>query len=119
MLSDWRLVGPSQDVGLIFLSSMATSIAVICVDNGYEDHEALGTALLTLALSTLLVGVLIMLVGGFDSSTIFVTTIAFFSPPFCNKGEGEWGTDLTNHHESNMVNVSPMLATCYRHMHCV
>lgn len=46
---------------------MATSIAVICVEKGYEDHEALGTALLTLALSTLLVGVLIMLVGRFES----------------------------------------------------
>ncbi len=64
----WCYMLPDQDVGLIFLSSMATSIAAICAEQGYEDHEALGTALLTLALSTLLVGVLIMLVGAYVSS---------------------------------------------------
>jgi sulfate permease, SulP family len=67
-------MSPVQDVGLIFLSSMATSIAAICVEQGYEDHEALGTALLTLALSTLLVGVLIMLVGAPLSRRSFLVT---------------------------------------------
>eukprot|EP00884_Botryococcus_braunii_P017697 jgi/Botrbrau1/4610/Bobra.60_2s0095.1 len=34
-------VGQVQDVGLIFLSAMATSIASTCIEQGYEDHEAL------------------------------------------------------------------------------
>lgn len=52
-----------QDVGLIFLSAMATSIAHLCEKNGYDPHEALGTSLLTLAISTFIVGFLIVLVG--------------------------------------------------------
>ena len=42
---------------------MATSIAHLCEKNGYDPHEALGTSLLTLAISTFIVGVLIVLVG--------------------------------------------------------
>ena len=52
-----------QDVGLIFLSAMASSIALLCEEDGYEPREALGTSLLTLAISTFVVGILIMLVG--------------------------------------------------------
>lgn len=52
-----------QDVGLIFLSAMATAIA----DSGLDKHESkadiLGTTLVTLTLSTLVVGFLIILVG--------------------------------------------------------
>jgi hypothetical protein len=50
-------------VGLIFLSAMASSIAKLCENNGYDPHEALGTSLLTLAISTFFVGLLIVLVG--------------------------------------------------------
>ena len=52
-----------QDVGLIFLSAMASSIAMLCEEDGYEPREALGTSLLTLAISTFIVGILIVLVG--------------------------------------------------------
>lgn len=52
-----------QDVGLIFLSAMASSIATLCEADGYEPREALGTSLLTLAISTFIVGILIVLVG--------------------------------------------------------
>lgn len=50
-------------MGLIFLSAMATAIA----DSGLDKHESkadiLGTTLVTLTLSTLVVGFLIILVG--------------------------------------------------------
>ena len=49
-----------QDVGLIFLSAMASSIALLCEQDGYEPREALGTSLLTLAISTFIVGILIV-----------------------------------------------------------
>lgn len=49
-----------QDVGLIFLSAMATSIAALC---GGSPQIALGTALTWLAVSTVLVGAAIVAVG--------------------------------------------------------
>lgn len=49
-----------QDVGLIFMSAMTTSIAALCVGS---DRMALGTALTWLAISTMLVGVAIVGVG--------------------------------------------------------
>ncbi len=55
-----------QDVGLIFLSAMASSIALLCKEDGYEPREALGTSLLTLAIATFIVGILIVLVGAPD-----------------------------------------------------
>lgn len=45
-----------QDVGLIFLSAMASSIAAACGRAGLDAAAALGTTLLTMALSTALVG---------------------------------------------------------------
>lgn len=56
-------VGQVQDVGLIFLSAMASSIATICLDNDRSKAEALGTSLLTLAISTALVGLGTFLIG--------------------------------------------------------
>ncbi|KAK9845896.1 hypothetical protein WJX81_005443 [Elliptochloris bilobata] len=56
-------VGQVQDVGLIFLSAMATSIAGLCTAEGLTAEEALGTTLVTLVISTFLVGMLIVLVG--------------------------------------------------------
>ena len=52
-----------QDVGLIFLSAMATSIAGLSAAEGFSAQEALGTTLVTLVIATLLVGMLIVLVG--------------------------------------------------------
>jgi SulP family sulfate permease len=52
-----------QDVGLIFLSSMASSIAVLCEQQGYAPEEALGTSLINGAIATFLVGLLIILLG--------------------------------------------------------
>lgn len=52
-----------QDVGLIFLSAMASSIA----SGGLKKHDSpediMGTTLLTLTISTFLVGLLIIIVG--------------------------------------------------------
>ena len=52
-----------QDVGLIFLSAMATSVAHECAKAGVGPASTLGTALLTLTGSTFAVGVVIIIVG--------------------------------------------------------
>jgi hypothetical protein len=52
-----------QDVGLIFLSAMATSVVELGTRKGLEEKVILGSALVTLTLSTALVGLLIVLVG--------------------------------------------------------
>ena len=57
-------VGQVQDVGLIFLSAMATHVVDACHKAGQDSDTTLGTVLLTLLLTTLLVGVLIILTGG-------------------------------------------------------
>lgn len=53
-----------QDVGLIFLSAMATSIVEIGQEVGLKEAEVVGTAMLTLTVATTLVGILTYLVGG-------------------------------------------------------
>ncbi|KAG1670994.1 hypothetical protein FOA52_014384 [Chlamydomonas sp. UWO 241] len=56
-------VGQVQDVGLIFLSSMGSSIAAISRVEGLTPEVALGTTLITFSVATLTVGLLTMLVG--------------------------------------------------------
>ena len=56
-------VGQVQDVGLIFLSAMATSVVHACKQAGQEREVTQGTVLVTLLLTTILVGVLIILTG--------------------------------------------------------
>lgn len=60
-------IGQVQDVGLIFLSAMATSIAALCSDSA---EVALGTALTWLAISTILVGTAIVAVGKYKWATL-------------------------------------------------
>ena len=57
------MCGQVQDVGLIFLSAMTTAIAHICREQGLDAREALGSSLLTIALSTFVVGALVVLTG--------------------------------------------------------
>ena len=52
-----------QDVGLIFLSAMASSIVHEGLKKETADADILGTTLLTLTASTFIVGLLIILVG--------------------------------------------------------
>jgi hypothetical protein len=52
-----------QDVGLIFLSAMATSCAEIGQEVGLNTAEVVGTAMLTLTVATTLVGIMTWLVG--------------------------------------------------------
>lgn len=52
-----------QDVGLIFLSAMATSVAEIGQGMGLSEAEMVGTAMLTLTVATFVVGVMTWLVG--------------------------------------------------------
>lgn len=49
-------MGQVQDVGIIFLSAMSTSIAGLALDSGRSAADALGTSLLTMTLSTFVVG---------------------------------------------------------------
>ena len=56
-------VGQVQDVGLIFLSAMASDIADIADAEGIPDHEVISTTLVCLTCSTALVGVFITSVG--------------------------------------------------------
>lgn len=63
-------IGQVQDVGLIFLSAMATSIVETCSKAGKDSATTLGTVLLTLLLTTFLVGVLIILTGELTSCCI-------------------------------------------------
>lgn len=51
-------------MGLIFLSAMATSIAHEGLSKGAPKAEVLGTTLVTVTVSTFIVGLLIVLVGG-------------------------------------------------------
>jgi hypothetical protein len=53
----------AQDVGLVFLSAMATSIAAAAEADGQTARQALGTALVTLSIATALVGVFAILIG--------------------------------------------------------
>ena len=57
-------MGQVQDVGLIFLSAMATSIAAICCEAGRDAATALGTSLLTMSVATFFTGACTQLVGG-------------------------------------------------------
>lgn len=56
-------VGQVQDVGLIFLSAMGSSIATLTLDAGKEAAVALGTSLLTMTISTFFVGLGTFFVG--------------------------------------------------------
>ncbi|MCG8340778.1 MAG: hypothetical protein MI674_05930 [Cytophagales bacterium] len=57
-------VAQIQDVGLIFLAAIASSIADKGIKEEKDPQSILSTTLLTLALSTLVVGILVMCTGG-------------------------------------------------------
>lgn len=64
-------VGQVQDVGLIFLSAMTTSVAKLAREReGYSDAVVVSTALVAISMSTAIVGLLLMVVGrcAFSSS---------------------------------------------------
>ncbi|KAF8062987.1 hypothetical protein HT031_003826 [Scenedesmus sp. PABB004] len=63
-------VGQPQDVGLIFLSAMATGVADIGRDQGLSDKVIVGTALLTLTVATVVVGLLTVAVAKFRLATL-------------------------------------------------
>jgi len=56
-------IGQVQDAGLIFLSSMATSIVQYCQNRGYDDETLLATTTVGLALCTTILGCGLVLVG--------------------------------------------------------
>ena len=59
-----------QDVGLLFCSNMAASIAAIGLAAGASTPEIMGTALTWLAISTIFVGICTMLVGHYKLATL-------------------------------------------------
>ena len=59
-----------QDVGLLFCSNMAASIAAIGLAAGASTPEIMGTALTWLAISTVFVGICTMLVGRYKLATL-------------------------------------------------
>ena len=56
-------VGQVQDAGLIFLSSMASSMAKYCIDHGANDEALLATVTIGLGIATALLGIGLVLVG--------------------------------------------------------
>ncbi len=56
-------VGQVQDAGLIFLSSMASTIADYCQERQHSEAVLLSTTLVLLSLSTALVGVSLIIMG--------------------------------------------------------
>jgi sulfate permease, SulP family len=56
-------VGQVQDAGLIFLSSMASSIVQYCRDRGHDDETMLATVTVALSIATALLGVGLVLLG--------------------------------------------------------
>ena len=56
--------GQVQDVGLIFLSAMASAVVQQCGEAGWGEADTLATVLATLTLATAVVGVLIVGTGG-------------------------------------------------------
>lgn len=56
-------VGQVQDVGLIFLSAMASAVVQQCGEAGWGEADTLATVLATLTLATAVVGVLIVGTG--------------------------------------------------------
>ena len=59
-----------QDVGLLFCSNMATSIAAIGLAAGVDIAVVMGTALTWLAISTVFVGICTCLVGHYRLATL-------------------------------------------------
>jgi hypothetical protein len=56
-------VGQVQDAGLIFLSSMASTIVQYCRDRGHNDETMLATVTVALSIATALLGVGLVLLG--------------------------------------------------------
>jgi SulP family sulfate permease len=53
----------AQDVGIIFLSAMGSSVAALCLEAGRDAATAMGTALVAMTASTFLVGLGTLVVG--------------------------------------------------------
>ena len=58
-------IGTVQDAGLIFLSSMANTIADTMIADGHTDSEILSTTLALLCLGTALLGLVLIAMGKF------------------------------------------------------
>jgi hypothetical protein len=56
-------VGSVQDAGLIFLSTMASSIVHYCKERNHDDETILATTLIGLSLSTAILGLGLMIIG--------------------------------------------------------
>ena len=57
------LQGQVQDVGLVFLSALASAVVAQCQEAGWLDEDTLATVLVSLVAATGIVGVLVMVTG--------------------------------------------------------
>ena len=64
-------VGQVQDAGLIFLSKMASDIVDYCRQYGYSDDHILATTTIGLSLSTVILGLTLLLIGRCGIASIF------------------------------------------------
>jgi Sulfate permease family len=58
-------IGTVQDAGLIFLSSMANTIANRMLDDGHTEQEIMSTTLVLLSVGTAALGIILVLMGHF------------------------------------------------------
>ena len=63
-------IGQVQDVGLIFLSAMTSSIVLYGEEHNLPFEETLSTALLTITASTTIVGIMIVMIAKFRVASL-------------------------------------------------
>eukprot|EP00559_Dactyliosolen_fragilissimus_P004110 CAMPEP_0184862336 /NCGR_PEP_ID=MMETSP0580-20130426/6807_1 /TAXON_ID=1118495 /ORGANISM="Dactyliosolen fragilissimus" /LENGTH=736 /DNA_ID=CAMNT_0027360151 /DNA_START=145 /DNA_END=2351 /DNA_ORIENTATION=+ len=62
-------IGSVQDAGLIFLSSMASSIVTYCKSRGCDDEQILATTVIGLSIYTTLLGIGLIIIGKLKLAT--------------------------------------------------
>merc|ERR1712166_1516014 len=80
-------IGQVQDAGLIFPSSMASSIVAQMQDKGKSDDEIISTVLITLSLCTVLLGIALILTGYFKLAAHCIQHRRFV---VLRSGSGDW-----------------------------
>lgn len=80
-------VGTVQDAGLIFLSSMANTIADQMIEDGDSDKAILSTTMVLLSAGTSLLGLILILIGKFKLANV----VSYLPMPVVG---GEFGFEM-------------------------
>ena len=80
-------VGTVQDAGLIFLSSMANTIASQMIEDGDSDKAILSTTMVLLSAGTSLLGLILILIGKFKLANV----VSYLPMPVVG---GEFGFEM-------------------------